>query len=255
VAFVTGGASGIGAAVVRKFVAEGSSVVIADLQREKGVALARELGTRVRFQEIDVAEEASWELAKQGLLAHEGRLDILVNGAGIGGFGNLEETSVATWRRVMDVNVLSVFLGCRMAVQLMKSGTGGSIVNVSSAMGVRGDALQISYCASKAALLNVTRSVAMHCGRQGYNIRCNAVLPGAVDTPLLRSMESAFESPRALEEAMGALHILHRMGKPEEIADAVLFLASTEASFVTAANFLVDGGMAEMWSGSRVASR
>ena len=252
VAMITGGASGIGEAVARKLAAQGAAVVIGDVQQAKARALIAELGDAASYLPLDVTSERDWAAMREHIVQRHRRLDVLVNSAGIGGFGSIEDTTAEQWLRVMGVNAMGVFLGCKLAVDLMQHNGGGAIVNVASAMAVRADALQLSYCSSKAAILNLTRSVAMHCGKQNYNIRCNSVLPGAIDTPLLRTMESSFGSSAELESAMGALHILNRMGTTEEVADAILFLASSEASFVTAANIAIDGGMAEMWSGSRM---
>ncbi len=246
VCIVTGGASGIGAATSRRLAAEGGIVIVADLQAVHGRALAAELSADAIFLPLDVTDEFSWTDLMTEVERRFGRLDVLVNCAGTSGFGTIEDTSPATWRKTMDVNSFGTFLACHFAVEAMRRSGGGSIVNIGSSLSVRARPGQLAYCASKAAVLQITRCTAIHCGQQEYNIRCNAVMPGAVDTPLLDTLRDKLGGDQALAGAMQRTHAIGRMAQPEEIASAITYLASDDASFITAAAFAVDGGSIEM---------
>ena len=165
--------------------------------------------------------------------------------AGIPCWGTIETTSVAAWREALDVNALGTFLACRFGVEAMK-GRGGAIVVVASTASMRAVTGQIGYAASKAAALQVMRCTAIHCGQQGYKIRCNAVLPGLVDTPMARTLEHRLGGRAAMEEAASRIHPIGRMAQPQEIAAAIAFLASDDASFITASGYAVDGGKMEV---------
>lgn len=240
-AVITGGASGIGAATARRIAAEGGRILVADLQEERGRALAAELGGGSGFHRLDVTDEAGWEALGDHIGRDHGRLDILVNGAGVSGFGTIEDTTLVTWRRAMDVNALGTFLGCRFAVRRMRDG--GAIVNLASCMARKVDPGQFAYSASKAAIVHMTRNVAVHCGRSGLRIRCNSVTPGAIDTPMLAEVGTMLGGQEPLRQAMAALHPIGRMGEADEVAAVIAFLASDEASFVTGAAYAVDGAI------------
>ena len=229
-ALVTGGLRGIGRAIVERVAEAGARVLATDLDESGG-----EIGD-VRYHRLDVTQDADWTR----VLATVERLDILVNNAGASRAGSIASTSEADWRFVMDTNATSVFLGCRHAVAKMEAG-GGAIVNIASARGLRAGATQCAYSAAKAAVLSLTESVALHCGEAGLPIRCNAICPGVIDTPLMRRHAEAAGGEPAIR-AMTALQIMGRLGTPREIADAALFLASDEASFITGAVLSVDGG-------------
>jgi 3(or 17)beta-hydroxysteroid dehydrogenase len=246
VCIVTGGASGIGAATSRRLADEGGTVIVADLQAVQGRSLAAEFGADVIFLPLDVTDESSWTDLMTEVERRFGRLDVLVNCAGTSGFGTIEDTSPATWRKTLDVNSFGTFLACHFAVEAMRRSGGGSIVNIGSSLSVRARPGQLAYCASKAAVLQITRCTAIHCGQQGYNIRCNSVMPGAVDTPLLDTLRDKLGGDEALAGAMQRTHPIGRMAQPEEIASAIAYLASEDASFITAAAFAVDGGSIEM---------
>ncbi|WP_197277074.1 SDR family NAD(P)-dependent oxidoreductase [Sphingomonas profundi] len=245
VVLVTGAASGIGAAAARRFAAEGARVIVADLQRAAGEALAAEIGAGALFADLDVADETSWA-ALDATVDTCGRLDVLAHCAGVPGFGTIEDTSVATWRRVMDVNALGTFLADRFAVARMRRGGGGAIVNVASSASLRAVPGQIAYSASKAAVLHITRCTAIQCGREGYGIRCNAVLPGLTDTAMAIELEDRLGGRAVMEEAAARSHPVGRMAQPAEIAGVIAFLASDDASFVTASAYAADGGKMEV---------
>lgn len=242
VALVTGGARGIGRGIVERFIEEGATVMVADLD-EDGGALKAELGEGALYRRLDVTRADDWAAAFDTLRGRFGRIDILVNNAGTSRTGSIEDASEADWRFVMDTNALSVFLGCQQAVTAMRE-TGGAIVNIASARGQRTGAAQCAYSASKAAVLSLTESVALHCGEQGLPIRCNAICPGVIDTPLMRQHAATMspDDPAAVVAAMTAMGIMGRLGTMREIGDAALFLASDEASFITGTALNVDGG-------------
>jgi NAD(P)-dependent dehydrogenase (short-subunit alcohol dehydrogenase family) len=235
VAFVTGGASGLGEAIVRRYVAEGAQVIIADIDVTSGEALARELGAR--FAVLNVSDEQAWLDAFAGIP----RIDILVNNAGITTHGSIEDLTLAQFRHEFDVDVVGVFLGCKHVIPLMKS-NGGSVINMSSMCGVRAQADLAAYNAAKAAVTHLTKSVALHYAKSGYGMRCNSLHPGAIHTPILEKVMAQVEDGQALYDGWVAGHPIGRLGKPEEIAAMAVYLASDEAAFTTGAEFRVDGG-------------
>jgi len=239
VALVTGGLRGIGRAIVDRFVEEGARVMVADLD-EQGGDLAAQHGEQVFYHRLDVTRDVDWVAALAVLEAWAGRPNVLVNNAGTSRTGSIADASEADWQFVMNANALSVFLGCRHAVRLMAE-AGGAIVNIASARGQRPGSTQAAYSASKAAVLNLTESTALHCGENRLPIRCNAICPGVVETPLTRA-HVAKSGDAALFETMAKMQATGRLGQPREVADAVVFLASDEASFVTGAILNVDGG-------------
>lgn len=242
IALVTGGASGLGAAMVRCFAAEGADVVIADIDRAGGEALATELGGRARFQYLDVSDEPSWHAA----LATCDRVDILVNNASITTHGSIEDLTLAQFRHEFDIDVVGVFLGCKLVIPLMKTnpdGTGGgSVINMSSMCGVRAQDDLAAYNAAKAAVTHLTKSVALHYAKRGYGMRCNSIHPGAIHTPILEKVMAQVADGQALYDGWVSVHPIGRLGRPEEIAAMALYLASDESAFTTGAEFRVDGG-------------
>lgn len=242
VALVTGGAQGIGKAIVRSFAAQGARVIIADIDPREGEALAAELPGAV-FRRLDVSDEAQWIAVLDSVVADFGRLDVLVNNAGITGRAEAkndpEHTTLEDWRRVMTVNTDGVFLGCKHAIRVMRPNRTGSIINMSSRSGLVGIPHQAAYAASKAAVRNHTKTVALYCAEQGLNIRCNSVHPAAILTPMWEAMLK----DEADKEKVAAGTPLHRFGRPDEVAAVVLLLASDEATFITGSEFNIDGGV------------
>lgn len=241
-AVVTGGASGLGAAMVRRFVVEGGRVVATDVDRKSGEALAAELGPNCTFIEHDVADEAGWArviAAANGL----GNFDVLVNNAGITIMGSIESLTLGDWQKTMDVDLVGVFLGCKYAVAAMKETGGGSIVNISSAAGLRASADLAAYNTAKAAVTMLTQSVALHCGRAGYGIRCNSVHPGVIRTPILDKVMAQVEDGEGMMAGFVAQHPIGHIGETDDIVNLVLYLISPEARFATGAPFIVDGGL------------
>jgi 3(or 17)beta-hydroxysteroid dehydrogenase len=240
VALVTGAASGIGRATAALFHAEGAKVAATD-RNEAGLA---ELGADADLVLAqDVTDEARWSAVVGEVVAVFGRLDILVNSAGIGVLGNIETTTLTDWRKVNAVNVEGTFLGCREAVRAMKETGGGSIVNLSSVAGIIGDASSAAYCASKGAVRLLTKSAALHCARAGLGIRVNSVHPSFAETPMVLEGIARAKDPERVREGLMRAAPMGRMGKAEEVANTILFLASEESSFTTGAEFMVDGGL------------
>lgn len=240
-ALITGGSSGLGNAMVRRFVAEGASVIIADIDVENGQALAQELGNKASFGLLDVSLEEHWRRVLEGGPS----IDILINNAGITTYGSIEELTLDQFRHEFEVDVVGVFLGCKYAVANMKAnpkGTGGSIINMSSLAGVRATGSLTAYNAAKAAVTHMTKSVAMHCATNNYGIRCNSIHPGVIYTPILDKVLAQTPNPDEVYAGWVAVHPIGRIGQPEEIAAMAVYLASDEAGFTTGAEFRVDGG-------------
>lgn len=238
-AVITGGCSGIGLATVRRFAQEGAKVVVADLNDELGPQVAQEVGGL--YVHCDVSNPEQVTALFQACVDAYGRVDIAFNNAGISPpeDDSILDTDLDAWRRVQEINLTSVYLCCKAVLPHMISQGAGSIINTASFVAVVGAATsQISYTASKGAVLAMTRELGVQFARQG--IRVNALCPGPVNTPLLQELFAA--DPERAQRRL--IHVpMGRFGEPEEMANAVLFLASDEASFVTASTFLVDGGL------------
>lgn len=237
IAVVTGGASGMGASTVRRFAAEGARVVLTDLNAEAGERLAQELGETVSFIAQDVSDPQGWRALGAHVEAQHGRLDVLVNNAGILKAGSVEDTTLEDWQRLMRVNADSVFLGCQTAVALMKRGGGGSIVNLASVTSMAGKPDYLAYSASKGAIAALTRSVAAF-GR-AHRIRCNSVHPDGVLTPMTRAVYPAGIDPERLTIDADPMN---RACRPKDVANAIVFLASDEARAINGIELRIDSG-------------
>lgn len=243
-AVVTGSSSGIGRAIAVHFAAEGAQVVLCDVQADSRLdeetpstdEVIRAAGGRAPFHRCDLAQEAE-VLGLFGAVEEEhGRLDLLVNSAGVFRRNRLEDVPTDEWRDVLDLNLTGYFLTIRAAVPLLRRGTAPAIVNVSSIHGRIGTGTAASYCASKGGVENLTRQVAVEYGREG--IRCNAIAPGTIETAMSKPFR---ETPEILREYQYRT-LLPRLGRPEDVAQAALYLASEESSFVTGHSLVVDGG-------------
>lgn len=249
IALITGAGSGIGKATAELLAREGAIVIVADINESLGKETANEIlmqGFIAEFIQLDVTEESSWISAYQFIISKYHHLHILVNNAGIAFGGSITELSIEEWRRLMAVNLDGVFLGTKHAIPLMKKG--GSIVNVSSASGMVGSPAAAAYCASKGAVRLFTKAVALECAQAKNNIRVNSIHPGAVATPMFEkgpTWNDFVTQMGSLENAwlkIAETTPLGRVAKPEEIANAILFLASDLSSYMTGGELIVDGG-------------
>lgn len=242
VAIVTAGGAGIGAATARRFAREGAAVVIADLSGTRAKAVADEIvgtGQRAVCIKMDASDPEAIQATIKLAIDSFGRLDVMFNNAGMAEVAPVHETTLESWNRVMAVTLTSTFLGIKYAVPIMRRQGGGAIVNTASISGTRGDYGMASYNAAKAGVINLTRAAALENAKHG--IRINCVCPGGINTRVAQVLGG--ERADEFRRTMGAMHPVGRMGEPEEIANMVTFLASDEASFVTGAQFVVDGGV------------
>lgn len=243
VALVSGGASGLGEAMVRRFAEEGAIVYSGDIDAERGAAVAAEAGAT--FLALNVAREEDWIAAVARIEQDHGRLDVVVNNAGILGTGPLEQIEVAAWDRLFSINVTGVMLGCKHGAMLMQrnpGGASGSIINISSNAGLLATASDCGYSATKGAVKLMTQSIAVNFARRGLAIRCNSIHPGPIDTPIFAPWQTSEKAAKILEQNLHDMIPMGRVGQPREIANMALYLASDESSFSTGSQFVVDGG-------------
>ncbi len=248
IALITGAARGIGRATAELFHREGAMVLLTDIRDEEGRAAAQALEGRNEYLHLDVKHENEWRQLAGYIAERYGRLDILVNNAGITGFleasgpFDAEHVDEASWDEVHRVNSTGVMLGCKYAIQLMK-GRGGSIVNISSRSGVVGIPGAVAYAASKAAVRNHTKSVALYCAEKGYGIRCNSIHPAAIMTPMWDAMLGEGEQRAQIIKSVEAGIPLGYFGEPLDVAYGALYLASDESKYVTGIELTIDGGI------------
>lgn len=243
VALVTGGALGLGKATAELLAREGAKIVVTDLKVEEGRDVVQGIcdqGGQAVFVPHDASSEEQWKAAIQTALDTFGRLDIVVNNAGIGVPGNVESTTLEDWRKTQSVNLDGVFLGTKYGIEAMRKSGGGSIVNLSSIEGLIGDPDLAAYNASKGGVRIFTKSAALHCAREGYGIRINSVHPGYIWTPMVEEVSGGKDTEKY--KALVNLHPIGRLGEPDDIAYGVLYLASDESGFMTGSELVIDGG-------------
>lgn len=245
-ALVTGTGSGLGEAIARRYAAEGANVVLGDIDLAAAEAVAADisanLGSNAVAFEMDVTKPEAWEAVAAMIQSRFGQWDVLVNNAGITTVGSIEELTLEALRHELDVDVVGVFLGCKAAVAAMKE-TGGSIINMSSGAGLRAGPDLVGYNGAKAAVTLMTKSIALHCAREQYPIRCNSIHPGMIHTAIIDKVLSQVPNPDETLAGWLETHPIGRMGHPDDIASIAAYLASAESRFATGAQFSIDGGM------------
>jgi NAD(P)-dependent dehydrogenase (short-subunit alcohol dehydrogenase family) len=248
-AFISGAAQGLGAAMARKLASEGAKVALADINHPGVQAVAAEIdaaqgaGTAFAFP-LDVTREDQWIYALEEADAAMGGISVLINNAGISIPGDIEQMAFADWKKVMEVNVDSVFLGTKHALKYLRENQPGSIVNISSIAGLIAAHNMPPYNASKAAVWMLSKGIALHCAKQNLAIRCNSIHPTFIDTPILDKWRQMFGDQT--EAKLGRQIPMGHIGEPDDVANAALYLASDESKFVTGAEIKIDGGISAM---------
>ena len=242
-ALVTGAASGIGLQTSIRLAEEGALVMMTDINHEEGLQQAEKLVTNATFLKLDITEEEEWISVLDETVKRFDRLDILVNSAGMVLIADVEQITLEDWRKVHAVNLDGTFLGCKHGVRVMKEFGAGSIINLSSVSGMIGGFNLAAYNSSKGAVRMLTKSVALHCARAGYGIRCNSIHPTFIETPMLESMIRDSPDPEKARQTLVRQVPLRRIGKPDDVANMIVYLASDESTFVTGTEMVIDGGV------------
>ena len=246
-AFITGGAQGLGACFARMLAAEGAHVVVTDVNVSGAEKTAAEIDRKfpgaASFCHHDVTKREDWENALGMAAEFMGGISVLINNAGIGGWGNIETETLEGWRRTQDIDVDSIFIGTQLAMPYLKASQPASIINISSVAGMIAAGDMLAYNTAKAAVWMMSKSIALHCARAGYDIRCNSVHPVFTRTPIIDPLVAMGGGGKGGEAKLTRQIPLQRLGEPEDVGYAVLYLASDESRFVTASEFKIDGGI------------
>ena len=242
-ALVTGAASGIGLQTSIRLAEEGARVMMTDINLKEVRQQAEKLGANATFLKLDITEEEEWISVLDETVKRFDRLDILVNSAGMVLIADVEQITLEDWRKVHAVNLDGTFLGCKHGVRVMKEFGAGSIINLSSVSGMIGGFNLAAYNSSKGAVRMLTKSVALHCARAGYGIRCNSIHPTFIETPMLESMIRDSPDPEKARQTLVRQVPLRRIGKPDDVAKMIVYLASDESTFVTGTEMVIDGGV------------
>jgi len=241
VVIVTGGASGLGAADARLLASHGAKVVLTDINEAAGATIAKEIDAR--FVRQDVADESGWARLVSDVVRDYGRLDGLVNNAGIAIAANIENTTTEAWRRTLAIHLDATFFGCKYAIAAMKESGGGSIVNMSSSAALIGIPDFLAYSAAKGGIRAMTKAIAIHCRAQKYGIRCNSVHPGSISTPMVHAALETLSGLKLMEQPdPEAMRRQLGIGEPNDVAYMVLYLISDESKHVTGTEMVVDNG-------------
>lgn len=235
VALITGGVSGIGLAIAKKFADEGAQVALADINAENGEKVAAEIGDNAMFVKLDVTNEDQWVEAFKAVIAKFGKVNVVVNNAGIAIGNNIEDIPLEQWNKVVAINGTGMMLGTKHGIKNIKNYGGGSIINMSSVEGFIGESFNLAYDFTKGGVRIMSKSAALYCAEKKYNIRVNTIHPGYIHTPMVDFSDNLVK----LEESKTPLG---HLGEPDDIANMALFLASDESKFATGAEFVVDGG-------------
>lgn len=246
-AFITGGAQGLGACFARMLAAEGAKVVVTDVNLKGAEKTAAEIDAKfpgaVACCHHDVTSKDDWDNALGMASEFMGGISVLINNAGIGGWGNIETETLEGWRKTFDIDLDAIFIGTQMAMPYLKASQPASIINISSVAGMIAHGDMLSYNTAKAAVWMLSKSIALHCAKSGYDIRCNSVHPVFTRTPILDPLVALGGGGREGESKLWRQIPLQRLGEPEDVGYAVLYLASDESRFVTASEFKIDGGI------------
>ena len=246
-AFITGGAQGLGACFGRMMVEEGAKVALTDINFEGAEKTAAEINaahpdTAIALKH-DVTSKEDWETALGSAAEFMGGVSVLINNAGIGTAGNIETETYENWRRTQEIDVDSIFVGTQLAMPYLKENQPGSIINISSVAGLIADGMMLSYNAAKSAVWMMSKSIALHCARAGYDIRCNSVHPVFTRTPIIDPLLAMGGGGEEGEKKLVRQIPLQRLGEPEDVGYCILYLASDESRFVTGSEFKIDGGI------------
>lgn len=245
--FITGGAQGLGACFARMLAAEGAKVVVTDVNVAGAEKTAAQIDSKypgaAAFCHHDVTKAEDWETALGMAAEFMGGISVLVNNAGVGGWGNIETETLDGWRRTMDIDVESIFIGTQQAMPYLKESQPASIINISSVAGMIASGEMLAYNTAKAGVWMMTKSIALHCAKAGYDIRCNSVHPVFTRTPIIDPLVAMGGGGKGGEAKLSRQIPLQRLGEPEDVGYAVLYLASDESRFVTASEFKIDGGI------------